>query len=78
MGRIEGERMTDSSTIDPLTAAAQAAWLDFAKGTYSTTDQRIFVAGFMAGNRHRQRQEKQQRRYEDDYERKFGSRRDCY
>jgi hypothetical protein len=44
---------------DPVTTAAHNAWLEYAKGTYSNTDKRIFIAGFMAGNRYRQQGEEQ-------------------
>lgn len=69
---------TDTSTLDSLTAAAERAWLDYAKGTYSETDKRIFIAGFRQGVRYKRKQDEAQQRYEDEYERQFGSRRECY
>lgn len=63
---------------DPLPTAAERAWLEYAKGTYSETDKRIFIEGFRRGVRWQQRRVKAQERYEDDYERRYGSRRECY
>lgn len=69
---------TDNATPDPLLAAAETAWLEYAKGTWSETDRRIFVEGFRRGVNWQQRRVKAQTRYEDDYERRYGSRRECY
>lgn len=43
--------MSTETTTDnnPLPAAAETAWLEYAKGTYSNTDKRIFVEGFHRG-----------------------------
>ena len=61
--------------------AAEKAWLEFTNGTYSETDKRIFVAGFYKGESYRARLERQrkqaQRRYEADYERRYGSEKEC-
>lgn len=75
--------MSIPTTDDPLLAAAERAWLErawleYAKGTYSETDKRIFIEGFRRGSQWVQRVDKAQRRYEDDYERRYGSKRDCY
>lgn len=40
---------TDDSDNDPLLTAANTAWLEYAKGTYSATDKRIFIEGFRRG-----------------------------
>lgn len=67
--------------IDRLNAA-EKAWLEFANGTYSETDKRIFIAGFYKGENYRARLERQRKqvrqRYEADYERRYGSEKDCY
>lgn len=40
---------TTAENTDPLTTAAEAAWLEYAKGTWSETDRRVFVEGFRHG-----------------------------
>lgn len=40
---------TPTAESDPLTAAAEHAWLEYAKGTYSETDKQIFIEGFIRG-----------------------------
>lgn len=40
---------TTPTTNDPLLIAAERAWLEYAKGTWSETDKRIFIAGFIEG-----------------------------
>lgn len=40
---------TDNTNPDPVATAAETAWLEYAKGTYSSTDKRIFVEGFRQG-----------------------------
>lgn len=44
MGVIDDsiELKTDVQATDPLLEAAETAWLEYAKGTYSGTDKRIF------------------------------------
>lgn len=69
---------TTTTNDDPLLAAAETAWLEYAKGTYSETDKTIFVQGFRRGVNWQQRRVKAQERYEDNYERLYGSRRNCY
>ena len=63
---------TTDTNPDPVATAAETAWLEYAKGTYSTTDKRIFVEGFRRGMNWQQRRVKAQARYEDDYERRHG------
>lgn len=48
--------ITDEETeknADPVATASDAAWLDYAKGTFSLTDKRIFEQGFRDGWRMR-------------------------
>lgn len=47
---------TTTTADDPLLAAAERAWLEYAKGTYSETDKRIFVEGFIKGTAWRKHQ----------------------
>lgn len=63
---------------DPLITAAESVWLEIVNGTYSETDKKIFIQGFCKGVRWQQRRVKAQERYGDDYERRYGSRRECY
>lgn len=69
---------TTTDNNDSLFTAAEKAWLEYARGTYSETDKRIFVEGFRRGVNWQQRRVKAQGRYEENYERRFGSRKDCY
>lgn len=62
---------------DPLAAAANSAWLEYARGTWSETDKRIFMEGFRRGVQWQQRRVKAQARYEEEYERRYGSNREC-
>lgn len=70
--------MSTTTTDNPLLAAAEAAWLEYVNGTYSMADKRVFIAAFTKGIQWQQRRVKAQERYEDDYERRYGSRRECY
>lgn len=70
--------MSTTTTDNPLLAAAEAAWLEYVNGTYSEADKRVFVAAFVKGIEWQRRRVKAQQRYEDDYERRYGSRRECY
>lgn len=38
--------------------ASERAWLEFANGTYSESDKRIFIAGFYKGESYRARLER--------------------
>lgn len=69
---------TPTAESDPFIAAAERAWLEYAKGTYSETDKRIFIEGFRRGAGWQGRRVKAQERYEDNYEQRYGSRRECY
>lgn len=40
---------TTDTNADPVATAAETAWLEYTKGTYSNTDKRIFVEGFRRG-----------------------------
>lgn len=44
--------ITDDKQSDPLAAAAEAAWLEYAKGTFMRVDKRIFMAGWHAAMRY--------------------------
>lgn len=41
--------MTTTVNPDPLPTAADTAWLEYVKGTWSESDQRLFVDGFQSG-----------------------------
>lgn len=75
---LDNQPNTTTTNDDPLLTAAETAWLEYAKGTYSNTDKRIFIEGFRRGVNWQQRRVKAQARYEDDYERLYGSRRNRY
>lgn len=64
--------MTTDSNNDPLLTAAETAWLEYARGTYSETDKTIFVQGFCRGVNWQQRRVRAQERYGRDYERRHG------
>lgn len=68
----------NSEYLDPWAVAAECAWLEYAKGTYSETDKRIFIEGFRRGAGWQGQRVKAQERYEDNYEQRYGSRRECY
>lgn len=65
---LDNQPNTTTTNDDPLLTAAETAWLEYAKGTYSNTDKRIFIEGFRRGwqshseyldigeSRHRRRQ----------------------
>lgn len=60
---------TDNASPDPVVTAAETAWLDYAKGTWSETDRRIFVEGFRRGDLYRQQQRLKELRRDVDHER---------
>lgn len=52
--------MSEADHNGPLLAAANTTWLEYAKGTWSETDKRIFMAGWEACNNYRRQLHREQ------------------